>query len=834
MTIDTQTVLAAGMMMGFFACADAALAKSNPFMEYAGDFGHSAGNTTADGVPDMVYRDFRTGEVVVIYMHTGMDRPLTPADLNATGEVFFGPGTIAAVDILDTDTEYDVSADVASITVDNWGTGGSGLDLVLEVAGPVIEIEVLDGGSGYHNSGLGYFDIDETGTGGSGLDLVYTTIGGTPGEVRKVIIVDGGSGYEPGAEIPILNSNLLGHPGDPFAGIAYANDLGVIDRLDVVERGSEFIDTPGIIFFPAPEVGSGAEFRGFLAGSIDSVLFIPSNPDAGGQGYASDPVLIPETDGIGFEYRMVRRGPIVGTTIINPGGGYVVAPQVAVGDLEFGGDIQTVLWDELDVVDRPATDVTGRVVVMDVDGTPVQLKDRRWNLLVGDVDADGDRDFVWRRNLHESNPERIQIWIMDGGTRVQNIQLDPPDLGWVPRKVADLDGDRDQDILWWNELTGMLAVWDIDPLAQGFVSDRSLLVDSDQRSIRWWPELVIPGSVGENDRIVWRDPRNSVLAIADYAERDLSQMLSWDVISDENAAAIVPGSDLRPWRVGDLNGDGNHTDLLLRNTSSFGVSMWQMDGSTLVNADDLTYGSRAVRAVGHPNGILTHGGERATELAFGDGGLAMLSVTSRAAAFPSSVELSALTDLLSQLSMAGDDTALFVLAEVLSLLNTTPSLVDYLLVPANATQLLGGLSDFMQHSIESEVAALAAPPVNGNALASSIIEYKHVAMSGEVSVSEPELQPLPEEDESDSSSDAGGGGSDSSGSGGSALPGGGSGSSGSGSGSLPGDTGGSGGGNSSGGIPDNFDPNDPDTWPAGIDTFEELLQWLIDNPNASA
>ena len=45
---------------------------------------------------------------------------------------------------------------------------------------------------------------------------------------------------------------------------------------------------------------------------------------------------------------------------------------------------------------------------------------------------------------------------------------------------------------------------------------------------------------------------------------------------------------------------------------------------------------------------------------------------------------------------------------------------------------------------------------------------------------------------------------------------------------------GSGGGNSSGssgGIPDNFDPNDPDTWPAGIDTFEELLQWLIDNPD---
>jgi hypothetical protein len=31
-------------------------------------------------------------------------------------------------------------------------------------------------------------------------------------------------------------------------------------------------------------------------------------------------------------------------------------------------------------------------------------------------------------------------------------------------------------------------------------------------------------------------------------------------------------------------------------------------------------------------------------------------------------------------------------------------------------------------------------------------------------------------------------------------------------------------------LPDDFDPNDPTTWPAGVETFEELLQWLINNP----
>ena len=144
MSINTITWLSFGVCAGIAVSAGPALAKSNPHMEYAADFGHSAANSTPDGVPDMVYRNFSTGEVVVIYMHDGMDRPLTPADLNAQGEVFYGEGTIGAVDILNTSTEYDVSADNTAVTVDNWGTGGDGFEVAIEVSGPVVEVEVLD------------------------------------------------------------------------------------------------------------------------------------------------------------------------------------------------------------------------------------------------------------------------------------------------------------------------------------------------------------------------------------------------------------------------------------------------------------------------------------------------------------------------------------------------------------------------------------------------------------------------------------------------------------------------------------------------------------------
>ncbi|MDP6158914.1 MAG: hypothetical protein QF534_08745 [Phycisphaerales bacterium] len=829
MSTETIKRLALGTLVGVAAAGGPAMAKSNPFLEYVGDLGSSAGNSAPDGIPDMIYRNFGTGEVVVIYMHDGMDRPMAPADLNALGEVFYGEGTIGAVDILNTETEYDVSSDNTVVTVDDWGTGGSGFEVALEVTGPVVDVEVLDGGTGYHDTGLGYFDIDETGTGGSGLDLVYTTLGGTEGEVRKAIIVDGGSGYEPGAELPVLNSNLLGHIGDPFVGIAYANEVGVIDRLDIVDRGSDFTETPTITVFPAPELGSGVQFRAFLAGAIDNVFFVPGNPDAGGQGYSSDPILTPQGDGEGFTYRMVRRGPISGTTITNPGGGYVVAPQVAVGDLEFGGDLQPVLWSDLDPMDRPATDVTGRVVMADVDGTPVELTDRRWNPYIGDIDADGDIDIMWRRNSGESHPERSQIWIMDGGTRIENIQLDQPDVGWLPWKLADLDGDREQDLLWWHRGTGLLAVWDIDPAIEGFVGDDSVVTDNGGRGSRWRPEVVVPGIVGENDRVLWRDRHTTVLAVADYAERDPSAVVSWSPIVDGDGAAIVPGAGFRPWLSGNLNGDGERCDIVLRNSNNFLVSMWQMDGVTLRDAAYLGHGNRDVLERDSPAGIITHGAAGVIEVGFGDGGVATLGSTAALRALPGSSELANLTSLLSDLDAAADDDALAILNNVLALLNATPTLVDYLLVPDHATQLLGGLSDYFQHTIESEVASLVDRTVSIDSSTATIVSYRVTTMSGDVSIAVPELQPLPEDD-----NESGGGGDDGTGSGGGGGPAGGGSGGGGGSGSGGGDGGGGGGGGSDD-LPDDFwddfDPNDESTWPPGIDTFEELLEWLINNPN---
>ena len=821
---------------GFFrfaAVAGMALCGTSAFgdrvVEHLGDFGASADDPTADGIPDALYRDTRTGEVVILYMHDGVDRLLTPADLNAAGGVFFGEGTIGAIDVVDDETIYENSVDERVAIVDNWGTGGQGFEASYDITGPVVEIEVLDGGYGYHDTGIGYFDIDETDTNGSGLDLVYTTLAGTPGEVRKVSIIDGGSGYEPGAELAVLNANLLGHTGDPFAGIAYVNAEGVVDRMDVVERGSDFVDTPALTILPAPAQGSGLELRAFLAGAIDQVLLVPGNPDAGGSGYTSDPILMPQTAGVNFAYRMVRQGPISDVVVVNPGSGYVVAPPMAVGDLDFNGALQAVLWEDLDADDQPLGDVTGRVSVTDPDGSAVKLVGSQWHTYPGDVDGDGDLDFLWRRPANDSQSHRMQLWIMEGAHRVANLELDPPAPGWKPWKLADLNGDREKDLLWWDPDTGSLAVWDIDPSVPSGVGDDSWVTGSGQaRGWNWRPWVVMHGIVGENDRILWRNQGGTRHFVAvEYAALDPATLVSAVPITDSTGAVVVPPRSWLPWRVGDLNGDGNTGDIIAIDTSERRLGVWQMDDTVLLGSSYLTWADREILERGRPRAPVIHGDAGTITVGLKNGALVTLGARATAATPPGDSELSSLTALLDALAVAEDDEVIGLLDQVEDLLEGSTALVGYMLDPLHATQLLGSLSEFIQHSIESQIAGLADRTAIHDASTHLVSGYRLMGMSGQVDDSAPGLQPLPGEDGSGSGGDAGG---DAGGGGGNGSGGGGDGGIGGGGDGGGDGGGGSGGGGDSGGLPDNFDPNDPDTWPAGIDTFEELLEWLINNP----
>ncbi len=799
-------------------------------MEQMIDLGSTAGDPTPDGAPDLLYRNTRSGQVLIQYQHRSEYRLLTPADLNADGRALYGPGTIGAVDVIATGGDLQVEDDAGGLTVDDWGTGGSGLEANFNVVGSVVTIEVLDGGVGYHDTGLGHFIVDNEGTGGSGLDAYYGTLGGTEGEVRRLDLVDGGAGYEPDTEFPVLDAALLGHSGDPCVGLAYSNSEGVIHAVDLVTSGTEYTSTPNMVLFPTPDQGSGVEFRAFLAGSIVDVIFNPANPNAGGSGYASNPIITPELAGTGFAYRMVREGPIDSVTITNPGGNYVVPPIITVTDSSVDATFEGVLWDDLDPDDRPPSDETGRVAVTDLDGTLVPLTGEHWLAWAGDVDGDGDPDLMWRPAAWTRGDNRANIWIMDGAMRQADLALTSPGPGWRPWKLADLRGVGESDMLWWHQGSGQVAIWDIDPTTPDFIAiDGAWLINDDYTHPAWQPWIVAPGLPGENDRIMWRRTDAKALSLVDYAERDPAIAASRDWIINPNGSLRRTGPTQVPWIMGNLNGDGAHSDVLLFNKHDNAVAIWQMDGTTILRQDRVGIGSRELQAPGRLRGRVTHGMDGTISFALSGGQLVELSAQTVAMNIDvaNEIQMTALTDQLADLETAVEANVEAEVQALLALLADHPALLQLFLDPGTAHDLLEGIAAVVADEILRDAALLARGPAIGNSSAPLIAAYRQSSFGGIIRNATIPLIPLPEDDEgSDGSSGSGGSaGGGSSGSGGSSGGSGGS----SGGGSSPGGSsgsGGSGGAGNTGGLPDDFDPNNPDTWPPGVDSFEELLEYL--------
>jgi hypothetical protein len=821
------------MHLGVLAMLVTGVASAN--LEFMGDFGPSQWDASADGTPDLLFHDLANDQVVILYMHQDLDRCLEPADLNALGGEFYGPGTIGAIDVMDPDVELTTSDDVGALVVDNWGSGGEGLEGSYNVSGSVVEIQVLDGGSGFDSSELGYFDIDESGTGGSGLDIFFTALGGIEGEVQRVDVLDGGYGYEPGAELAVLNSDFISHSGDPLAGIAYVNEDGVIDRVDLVEGGSGFTETPPVSIFPAPSQGSGAEFTAFLAGAISQVYLNPNNPEPGGSGYTSNPILTPLGDGDAdaFAYRMTRRGPITDVTVTNPGGKYVVPPVLGIDLDDMGGLFSAVLWEDLPADERPMGDRTGRVVITGPDGQPMELEGRKWRAYVGDLDGDFDQDIMWRQTWGVRDDGWAKVWFMDGGQVTESFDLQYPGEDWKPWKLADLNGDRRKELIWWDPTTADIAAWELDSEAVGGVGAGSWVAQSDTHDRRWRPYVVMPGMVGENDRILWRRTRPTYMAVADYAELDPGVTASWSPVTDSQGDVVVTAKSWEPWIIGNLNGDGDDRDILGVDRATKRLGVWQMDDTVVVHGGYLTWSGEEIRSRGLPRGLATHGEQGSVSLAGSDGSLTTTNVTTSSPLEPTDSELTDLLVLVDSLEDASAAQTQLIVADILDLLDRTPALVDYLRNPFHAAQVLGDLTDYARHEIEAGVAELAdRSTVIDTTSTYAIDTYRLADSSGRIERAVPRLQPEPEDGGSDSSGGGGGGAGGSGGGDGSGSGSGGGDGSGGGGGDIgggSGDGGGSGGGDS-GGLPDNFDPNDPTTWPDGVDTFEELLEWLINNP----
>ena len=77
---------------------------------------------------------------------------------------------------------------------------------------------------------------------------------------------------------------------------------------------------------------------------------------------------------------------------------------------------------------------------------------------VADFDGDGNPDLVWR-NL---TTQETAIWLMDGVTPTDYVDLGSIEADWNVSGVADFDLNGHADILWSNQTTGESGIWLIE------------------------------------------------------------------------------------------------------------------------------------------------------------------------------------------------------------------------------------------------------------------------------------------------------------------------------------------------------------------------------------
>jgi Ca2+-binding RTX toxin-like protein len=235
------------------------------------------------------------------------------------------------------------------------------------------------------------------------------------------------------------------------------------------------------------------------------------------------------------------------------------------GSGDFNGDGNSdILWRQ---------DDSGQVYVWEMNGLQIQGEGavthaavtNDWHVQgTGDFNGDGNSDVLWRQD----GTGQMYIWEMNG----QQVQAEgavahaavPND--WQVQGVGDFNGDGSSDVLWRQDGSGQVYVWEMNGQqvqAEGAVAHAAVPND-------WHIEGVGDFNGDGNSDVLWRQDGSG-------------QVYVWEMngqqVQAEGAVAHAPvASDWHVQSVGDFNGDGN-SDVLWRQDGSGQVYVWQMNGS---------------------------------------------------------------------------------------------------------------------------------------------------------------------------------------------------------------------------------------------------------------
>ncbi len=206
-----------------------------------------------------------------------------------------------------------------------------------------------------------------------------------------------------------------------------------------------------------------------------------------------------------------------------------------------------------------SSDAMLSVSVADSSNTNLVPKD------IGDFTGDDKPDILF----HNQNSGMVLLWEMDGTTKIRNINiLANSNTNLQVAGIGDFDGDGDNDIATFNGNSGALVIW----VMEGVTKLRNEVVLSGANL------NLAPRGVGDMDSdgipdLVLRNNNSGAVRVWTM-NNDFSRKGNEYIRSGSNTNLELRG-------VADMNGDGNN-DILNYNTNTGMLRSWLMDGDLAI------------------------------------------------------------------------------------------------------------------------------------------------------------------------------------------------------------------------------------------------------------
>jgi hypothetical protein len=130
------------------------------------------------------------------------------------------------------------------------------------------------------------------------------------------------------------------------------------------------------------------------------------------------------------------------------------------------------------------------------------VSDTNWEIrAIGDMNGDAWPDLVWQHRAQGS----IVVWIMNGTTLVAGKALSAgavSDLNWKIVGAADFNGDQLLDLVWHNQATGTLSVWQMN--GTNLVSGRAIYPTSAVADTDWQIAGIIDLNGDTMPDLIWQ------------------------------------------------------------------------------------------------------------------------------------------------------------------------------------------------------------------------------------------------------------------------------------------------------------------------------------------